>query len=94
MSLTGVRKLFFKENSICVIINANELEEEVRGEGYYVRPRFSPGYGDFSLEVQSAFLEMTDATKLIGITLTDGGIMVPEKSVTAVIGLTKTDKRG
>lgn len=71
-----------------------EIEEEVRGEGYYVRPRFSPGYGDFSLEVQSAFLEMTDATKLIGITLTDGGIMVPEKSVTAVIGLTKTDKRG
>ena len=71
-----------------------KIEEEVREEGYYVRPRFSPGYGDFSLEVQKTFLEMTDATKLIGITLTDGGIMIPEKSVTAVMGLTKNDKRG
>ena len=43
---------------------------------------------------RKTFLEMTDATKLIGITLTDGGIMIPEKSVTAVMGLTKNDKRG
>ena len=71
-----------------------EIEEQVIEEGLFVRPRFSPGYGDFSLEVQQAFLDMIGAGKNIGITLTEGGLMVPEKSVTAVMGLTKYDKRG
>lgn len=56
-------------------------------KGLYLRPRYSPGYGDFSLGCQSAILNELDAAKRIGITLTDGGLMVPTKSVTAVIGL-------
>ena len=49
--------------------------------------RFSPGYGDFDLKHQREILEYLDANKKIGITLTDSFMMVPSKSVTAVIGI-------
>ena len=63
------------------------------GEGYYLRPRFSPGYGDFSLDYRKKLLQALDASKRIGITLTDSFLMMPSKSVTAVIGISqeKTD---
>lgn len=64
------------------------IEKEVSAAGLHVRPRFSPGFGDFGLEVQQIFLDITGGGKKLGISLTDGGIMIPEKSVTAVIGLT------
>ncbi len=54
---------------------------------YRVRPRFSPGYGDFALETQKAMLEALDARRCIGVTLTEGMLMVPQKSVTAIVGL-------
>ena len=63
------------------------LEEACAKEGLRVRPRFSPGYGDLSLKVQEQFLQVVQAQKTVGIMLTEGDIMVPEKSVTALIGL-------
>lgn len=50
-------------------------------------PRFSPGYGDFPLQAQHALLSRLDATRQIGLYLTEGGMLVPSKSVTAVIAL-------
>lgn len=52
-----------------------------------LRPRFSCGYGDFSLEHQGSILSSLDAEKHIGIYLTDSYMMVPVKSVTAIIGI-------
>lgn len=52
-------------------------------------PRYSPGYGDLPLSVQPKFLEMVDAGKTLGITLTDAYLMIPSKSVTAIIGVKK-----
>lgn len=74
-------------NALC---QAWKLEYEEKG--LYLRPRFSPGYGDFSLECQELILNGLDAGKRIGITLTDGGLMVPTKSVTAVIGLSPVEQ--
>lgn len=65
------------------------LEQEMQKEGYYLRPRFSPGYGDFSIEHQDMILRMLDTAKKIGLTLTGGNMLSPSKSVTAVIGLSK-----
>jgi cobalamin-dependent methionine synthase I len=48
--------------------------------------RFSPGYGDFCLTCQKDILAMLDADKRAGITLTDGYMLVPSKSITAVLG--------
>lgn len=51
------------------------------------RPRFSPGYGDWDLREQKLLFPVLNCAKLIGLTLTDGLMMAPSKSVTAIIGL-------
>lgn len=71
----------------------NKAQEEIRQKslqnGYYLRPRFSPGYGDLKLETQKELCRQLDCTKRIGITLTEDMLMYPTKSVTAIIGLTR-----
>lgn len=49
--------------------------------------RFSPGYGDMPLEIQQDFLNLINAGKRLGICVSEGGLLIPTKSVTAVIGL-------
>ncbi len=51
--------------------------------------RFSPGYGDFPLEMQRNLISVLDAGRKIGLTLTPENIMIPRKTVTAVMGITK-----
>lgn len=67
-----------------------EIAEKEEKRGYYLRPRFSPGYGDLPLEAQRDFFKLFDITKRIGVTLTDQCMMLPTKSVTAFVGLSKT----
>lgn len=63
-----------------------QIGAELRAEGRFLRPRFSPGYGDFSMECQKNVIWMLDSAKRIGLTITEGLMMTPSKSVTAVIG--------
>ncbi|MCR5718398.1 MAG: hypothetical protein K6F80_05110 [Oscillospiraceae bacterium] len=49
--------------------------------------RFSPGYGDLPLALQGDFLRTLGAEKRLGVTLSAGGLCIPTKTVTAVIGL-------
>ena len=56
-------------------------------EGEYPTPRFSPGYGDLPLSLQTAFLRKLEAHR-IGLFETDAHMLVPEKSVTALCGVT------
>ncbi len=51
--------------------------------------RFSPGYGDFDISVQKDVLTALNAQKLLGITLTNSNLMVPQKSVTAVMAVSE-----
>lgn len=69
------------------------IEESLDAENIYVRPRFSPGYGDLPLTLQPDFLRILDAPKTVGIYLSEGGVMLPEKSVTAVMGLSRENSR-
>ncbi len=55
----------------------------------HTRPRFSPGYGDFSIKHQFQILHVLDASKRIGLSITEAGMLTPTKSVTAVIGIEK-----
>ena len=70
---------------------ANEAEDAIAAqamtEGLHAGSRFSPGYGDFPLSVQPAFLASVDAARRIGLTATESFMLVPSKSVTAVVGL-------
>lgn len=52
--------------------------------------RFSPGYADFPLEFQKCLSEKLNLLNSIGISLTDSLMMIPRKSITAVIGIKNT----
>lgn len=52
-----------------------------------LRPRFSPGYGDVPLELQKTLLSCLDSSRKIGITLTGSLLMIPQKSVSAMVGI-------
>lgn len=58
----------------------------VKGE-VSCRPRFSPGFGDLSLEVQPRILNILNAQRLLGITTNKSHMMSPGKSVTAIMGI-------
>lgn len=67
--------------ALCDLAEAEICRDCVR------RPRFSPGYGDLPLGFQRTLLSRIGAESLLGITLTDSLLMVPTKSITAIIGI-------
>lgn len=66
-----------------------QITAEVARAGLYTRSRFSPGYGDFSITHQKDIINLLDCGRWIGLTLADSFMMIPTKSVTALIGLTR-----
>jgi hypothetical protein len=68
------------------------LAKRAAEQGLFLTARYSPGYGDFSLDSQSDLLRLTDAEKKIGLTVNGNNLLLPVKSVTAVIGYAKTLK--
>lgn len=58
----------------------------------YLTERFSPGYGDFPLESQQDFFRLLDMQRRLGVSLTPGNFMLPQKSVTALLGLADTPR--
>lgn len=69
-------------------------EEQIssfREENLCPRSRFGPGYGDLPLEFQRPLLSFLEADRRIGLSVTDSLMLVPVKSLTAIIGLS-TDR--
>ncbi len=64
-----------------------EFRADVCREGLDITPRFSPGYGDLPLELQSDFVRILDCSRQAGISLSSSMLMTPSKSVTAIFGL-------
>lgn len=65
----------------------NDIATEKKILGHITKPRFSPGYGDLPLELQTDIFETLEVSKHIGISLGDNLFMTPTKSVTAIIGV-------
>ena len=67
----------------------DRAEEEIfsRCSAPYRTWRFSPGYGDLPLSLQSSLLLALNAQRRIGLTVTDSSLLIPSKSVTAIIGM-------
>jgi len=63
-----------------------QLETHSIACGGRVTRRFSPGYYDFSLEVQKTFLVLI-ADRLPGLRIGDNNLLLPEKTITAVKGV-------
>ena len=68
-------------DAVCSVI-----AQQAAQSGLAAGRRFSPGYGDWPLEVQPEVLELA-AGATIGLSVTDTKMLVPRKSVTAIIGL-------
>ncbi len=70
------------------------LQEEIRAEaeamGFGITPRYSPGYGDFPIETQKEIVRVLGTYKKIGLCVNESSIMIPRKSVTAIIGMQST----
>lgn len=69
----------------------NEIENNILKNGQYLTFRYSPGYGDLSIEKNTEILNILNGQKEIGLTITNSGIMIPRKLVIAIIGI--TDKK-
>lgn len=68
----------------------SDLRTELKKENRFLTWRYSPGYGDFPFTQQPDILSLLQADKLIGVSCTDSCLMIPAKSVTAVMGIAKT----
>ena len=94
-SLTDMADAVVTQACAAAMLEAYLDEEQERiagrlaGEGRYLRPRFSPGYGDFSIRHQGQILAMLEAPKRIGLSMTDSCMLTPVKSVTAVAGISR-----
>lgn len=66
----------------------NQCQETILTDGLFLRPRYSPGYGDFSLKHQPEILSLLDSPRKIGLTATESCMLAPSKSVTAIMGIT------
>lgn len=57
------------------------------GENEGLTTRFSAGYGDLPLSLQTDIIKSLNAERLIGVTLNSSLLMSPSKSVTAFVGI-------
>ena len=66
---------------------ADECEEKILAtfiaDGFFSNFRFSAGYGDLPITLQKDIIACLDAPKKIGLTVTDSGLLLPQKSITA-----------
>lgn len=65
----------------------NLLRKRAAEAGRFLTGRYSPGYGSMPLFTQGLLLRLLDAPRRIGLTCTAESILLPRKSITAVLGL-------
>lgn len=72
------------------------IEEDIKkiaeSEHKGITFRYSPGYGDLPIDIQKDFLDTLNATKTIGLSVSSHNLLMPRKSVTAIIGLIPKDR--
>jgi len=64
----------------------NAIRPQFAKQGLAFLARFSPGYGDFDIRFQSKLLQLSQAES-IGVQMTESYMLMPRKSITALIGL-------
>ena len=67
-----------------------DLAEKEVSSGLLTNGRFSPGYSDIELLLGEELITLTAAEKVLGIKFTESGLMVPKKSVNALIPIKDT----
>ena len=71
---------------VCDIVQ-DSIEKQLLKKHKYITYRYSPGYGDLPIEKNVDINNIVNSQKEIGLTVTSSGIMIPRKSVVALIGV-------
>lgn len=72
----------------------NKYRDKLKQENLYLTSRFSPGYGDLSINLQKNIISILDANRKIGLTVSDSGLLIPKKSITAILGIASIPVKG
>lgn len=85
--------LIFDAAASCAIESyADDVCEELAAStDLPLTPRFSCGYGDFPLTSQWEICRALDTQRRIGLFTDDSGLLMPRKSITALIGVGATN---
>ncbi len=62
----------------------DKAENSIAGEGTR-HVRLSPGYGDIDLSLGAMIIKSLDAERTLGIKLSESGLMIPKKTVSAIV---------
>ena len=71
---------------VCDMVQ-EEIQNNILEDEQHTTLRYSPGYGDLPIEKNKDILDLINGQKEIGLTITTNGIMIPRKSVIAIIGI-------
>jgi len=63
------------------------IQQEQGARGFRINARYSPGYGDLPLSVQQSLTTHLDTARLIGLYCNQSDVLLPRKSVTAIVGV-------
>lgn len=77
---------------VCDIVQEN-MEKSLFDKGKYITMRYSPGYGDLSIDKNKDIINILNGHNRIGLTVSDSGIMIPRKSVVAIIGISNKETK-
>ena len=97
LQLTDMALAVIADSGATVLIEqlCDDFQKEAAAQtDGYTTSRFSPGYGDFPVTVQGEIVRIADAGRKIGLNVTSGSLMIPRKSVTALIGVADHPVKG
>lgn len=66
-----------------------EIAAKAKSMGFEITQRFSPGYGDLPIDIQGDLTRALKTYEKIGLGVNESSVMIPRKSVTALIGMQK-----
>ncbi len=69
-----------------------QLREQYKGK--YLTECYSPGYGDLPLCTNKSAERLLDMPRKIGVAVTDSYLLLPRKSITAIIGISEKETKG
>lgn len=74
---------------VCDLVE-NRLREELYAKEKHITNRYSPGYGDLPIDLNRKLIDILGTQNSIGLTITESNIMLPRKSVVAIIGISES----
>lgn len=72
--------------SLCDMVQ-EEIEAHAKSMGLETTTRYSPGYGDFPIDIQKDITKVLKTYERMGLCVNDSSVMIPRKSITAFIGM-------